>query len=233
MLTLFWDIDGTLLTTAGAGMAAWRDAAADVAGGPVDLSGLVTGGLPDAEIAATIGRRLPGTADDARIARIISSYEGLLPAHLPKSAGRVLDGVREILEDLRGRVGVLSLLLTGNTRAAAAAKLAYYGLDGYFAGGAFSDGAIDRADIARTALALAGRVAPKTFAPDRALVIGDTPHDISCARAIGVRALAVASGAYTVEQLVSHAPWAVVDRLPSPADFAARIGLPMTAIAVP
>ena len=232
MLTIFWDIDGTLLKTAGAGSAAWREAAAEVAGGPVDLASFATAGNPDPLIAAEIARRLPGEPSDQRVARLIERYEALLPLHLPRTRGHVLDGVREILDDLRGRDGVLSLLLTGNTRAAATAKLRYYGLDGYFADGAFSDGTRDRAEIAVRAVALAARLS-HAFHIDDALVIGDTPHDIRCARAVGVRALAVASNAYSVAQLTAHDPWAVLERLPSPADFAALVGLPAAIVALP
>lgn len=229
MLTLFWDIDGTLLTTAGAGTAAWREAAADVAGSPVELSDLVTAGLPDPQIASQIARRIPGVPEK----HVIERYEALLPVHLPRTAGRVLAGVREILDDLRTRDGVLSLLLTGNTRAAATTKLRYYGLDGYFADGAFSDGITDRMEIAANAVVLATRASAHAFRADRAVVIGDTPHDIRCARAIGVRALAVASNAHSVEQLAAHDPWMVLDRLPTPTEFAARLGLPAATVALP
>ena len=63
------------------------------------------------------------------------------------------------------------------------------------------------------------------LARDRSFVIGDTPHDIRCARTIGVRAVAVATGAYTATQLAAHQAWWVVEGLPSPDEFAARLGL--------
>jgi phosphoglycolate phosphatase-like HAD superfamily hydrolase len=196
------------------------------------MSDLASAGRTDLQIAAEIAHRLPGGADTERIHHLVRHYEDLLPIHLPRTRGRVLDGVREVLDDLRAREGVLSLLLTGNTHAGARAKLRHYDLDGYFAGGAFADGTADRLDIARNAVALAVRIAGSDFSPQRAFVIGDTPHDIRCAHAIGVRALAVASNAYTEEQLAAHAPWGVFPRLPLPSEFAASIGWPAAAVAV-
>ena len=136
----------------------------------------------------------------------------------------VLPGVREILEDLGHRPGVVSLLLTGNTEAGGRAKLRYYGLDEYFAVGAFADGTTDRVAIARKGWALAAQTLGNALEPDRAFVVGDTPHDIRCARAIGVRAVAVATGTYTTVQLGEHEPWWVIDQLPSSGEFAERLG---------
>jgi phosphoglycolate phosphatase len=232
MLTLFWDIDGTLLTTAGAGMAAWRHAATEVAGTPVDLSGLSTRGLTDIQVAQTIGRCVAAGVDVWDETALIRCYEARLAVDLPKGSGHVLPGVRDILDALRTRDDVALLLLTGNTRAGAATKLALYGLAEYFVGGAFCDGTRDRSHVARNAVGVARGLFGDRFSSSRAIVIGDTPHDIRCAAAIGVRALAVASNAYSVSDLAFHAPWCVIDRLPSPDDFAALVGLPARPTAV-
>jgi phosphoglycolate phosphatase-like HAD superfamily hydrolase len=119
---------------------------------------------------------------------------------------------------------VSSFLLTGNTRGGARAKLTYYGLDGYFAGGAFSDDTTDRPSIARNALTLAqARLGP--LGAERTYVIGDTPHDIRCARAIGARVIAVATGGYSLEELSQLEPWWLLPELPQPDDFLDRLGL--------
>jgi phosphoglycolate phosphatase len=225
MLTLFWDIDGTLISTAGAGRAAWSEAAADVSGTAVDLALLATAGLTDVQIADLLAATIDRARRDTLAPLILARYESLLPAHLPRTAGHVLPNVRPILETLDRRRDVTSLLLTGNTRRGAATKLAYYGLGGYFRAGAFADGTRDRIDVARRALTLAASIVPGRFRTDDALVIGDTPHDIHCARAVGVRALAVASHVYTAAALAAHAPWAVLDSLPAPAEFLAHVGL--------
>lgn len=222
-LFLFWDIDGTLLTTGRAGVFAWEEAAAEATGRSVDFASLETAGLTDMEIARKILALFDVEPTGPSVARLVRRYEELLPLRLPRRAGRVLLGVREILDALRGRPDVVSLLLTGNTRAGACSKLKHYGLAGYFEDGAFADGAPDRPAIARAALALALGRAREPVRPEQVFVIGDTPHDIRCAKEIGARAIAVASGSYTVEELRRHGPWWAVERLPEPGAFLRRL----------
>jgi phosphoglycolate phosphatase-like HAD superfamily hydrolase len=136
----------------------------------------------------------------------------------------VLPNVLPILERLRGRPDVRSALLTGNTRNGAAAKLRHYGLAQFFEGGAFADGADDRATIARTALTQARQIVG-TVAPEQIYVIGDTPHDVACGKAIGARVVAVATGGYTLDQLRATDPWWLLSSLPDPDQFLARLGL--------
>lgn len=223
MLLLFWDIDGTLLTTARAGILAWEDAIAALVGRPVDLSQLETAGLTDVEIARTLLLRFGLGPTPRRLDGLLREYESRLPARLRQRAGRVLPGVRAILEHLRGCPDVHSLLLTGNTEAGGRAKLRHYGLDGYFAEGAFADGALDRLAIARRALARARELVGADLASEHIYVIGDTPHDVGCAREIGARAVAVATGPYSVAQLRRHDPWWVIEELPGPEVFLGRL----------
>lgn len=225
-LVLFWDIDGTLLVTGGAGRVAWQDATSALVGRPVDLSSLRTAGLTDVEIAAGILTAHGTPADPARVLDLVRAYEAALSAALPRRPGRVLPGVRPILDHLRGRGEVTSMLLTGNTAAGAAAKLAHYGLADYFAHGAFADGAPDRPSIARKALAIATGLLGAPPPADRTFVIGDTPRDVACAQVIGVRAIAVASGEYAADALRSCSPWCVLEALPDPATFMAHLTAP-------
>jgi phosphoglycolate phosphatase len=219
---LFWDIDGTLLTTARAGIRAWEEGVTECLRQSVDLSEFQTAGLTDVEIARGLAANHglgPDSAD-----RLLQSYERRLPECLGRRTGTVLPNVLPILERLRGRSDVHSALLTGNTRSGAAAKLRHYGLAGFFEGGAFADGAHDRASIARTALAQARQIIG-TVSPEQVYVIGDTPHDVACGRAIGARVVAVATGGYTLEQLRATEPWWLVPSLPDPDQFLARLGL--------
>jgi phosphoglycolate phosphatase len=221
---LFWDIDGTLLTTGRAGIFAWEDAALEVTGKKVDLDKLETAGLTDPQVAARILEACGVPADPETARRMTRLYENRLPASLPRREGKVMPGVREILEHSRRRADVLSLLLTGNTRAGAGAKLAHYGLADFFSDGAFSDDRPDRPAIARAALEMARRL-DTSVRLENVYVIGDTPHDIHCGQAIGARCVAVASGPYSVSQLEAHRPWWAVERLPAPAVFAQKLGL--------
>jgi phosphoglycolate phosphatase-like HAD superfamily hydrolase len=218
---LFWDIDGTLLTTGRAGIFAWEEAAAAILGRPVDFASLETAGLTDIEIGGHILARMQG--DASCLLELVRAYETALPRCLPRRQGSVLPGVRPLLDHLRTRADVLSLLLTGNTAAGARAKLAHYGLADYFPWGAFSDGAPDRPAIAHRALALIRTLTGAEPPLDRTYVIGDTPRDILCAQAIGARAIAVASGTYSAEALERHRPWWVLESLPEPATFLERL----------
>jgi phosphoglycolate phosphatase-like HAD superfamily hydrolase len=222
---LFWDIDGTLLTTARGGLYAWATAVEEQVGHPVDLSGFQTAGLTDVEIARRLA--IDHGLDRTKTEILLCSYERHLPGSLTRRTGGVLPNVRAILERLRGRTDVYSGLLTGNTRAGAAAKLQHYGLAEFFEGGAFADGANDRPAIARGALAQAQEILGMV-APDRVYVIGDTPHDVSCGKAIGARVIAVATGGYTLEQLRATDPWWLLPSLPEPEVFFPRLGLSLS-----
>lgn len=220
MMVLFWDIDGTLLTTGKAGVPAWEAAVREVTGREFELSLIRVPGLTDFQIAVKTFELLGVEPDEATLRRMVRRYEELLPDALPRKAGRVLPNVREILEHLQTRADVRSYLLTGNTRGGARAKLTHYGLFDFFPDGAFAEDAGERSTIAVRALDLARRAGP--VGDDAVFVIGDTPHDIHCANAIGARTIAVGTGGYTVDELRAHGPWRIFDELP-PADEFVRL----------
>lgn len=217
-IALFWDIDGTLLTTARAGVFSLEDALEEVSGVRSDLNGMATAGMTDYSIAEAALADVGHGIDEETVQRFLEIHGRQLPEYLHRREGHVMPGVREILDDLSGRADVVNLLLTGNTAAGAAAKLAHYGLDGYFgAGGAFCVGPGERAEIARRALPLA--------AGAEAYVIGDTPADVECGSAIGALTIAVATGSYSLAELEATDPWAAVERLPEPQAFRALVSL--------
>jgi phosphoglycolate phosphatase-like HAD superfamily hydrolase len=213
-VALFWDLDGTLLTTGRAGVFALEAALRDVAGVEHDLQRLVTSGLTDAEVAAASLEAAGLPAEDATVERFLRAYELHLPECLHRRRGHVMPGVREVLEDLERRGDVRSFLLTGNTPAGARAKLSHYELDGFFpdGAGAFCLGPGRRVEIAR-------RAAPLADGAEAVYVIGDTPQDIACGKAIDARTIAVATGSFTRGELERHSAWLVLDRLPEPAEF--------------
>ena len=218
-MLLLWDIDGTLLTTARAGIYAWEGALHEVAGVRAELSGFDTAGHPDHLIARRLLADVAGTeASEGALGHLVRCYEDLLPAALSRRQGTVLPNVREILEHLEGSSAVRSMLLTGNTRRGAAAKLVHYGLDRFFEDGAFSDAPCEREQIARAAMELA-HASGWVAANGAVVVIGDTPHDVRCGRVAGAHTLAVATGTYSVEELRRHRPWRVLPALPPPPEF--------------
>ena len=184
-----------------------------------------TAGLTDYQIAAKTFELLGLAPDADLIETLVRRYEERLPSSLPLRDGYVLPNVREILEHLRGRDDVRSYLLTGNTRGGARAKLTYFGLIDFFPDGAFAEDAGTRAAIATRALQLARRVAP--VADDRIFVIGDTPHDIECAKAIEAKTIAVATGGYSVDELRLLNPWRLFETLLGPDEFVRLIEEPV------
>ena len=217
-----WDIDGTLLTTARAGILAVEDAVREVCGVDADFGDLRTSGLTDAEVTALaveVGTGTPG--DPATATAVLRAYERHLPERLPLRSGRVLPGVEEILDDLAARPEVTCLLLTGNTASGAEAKLSHYGLWGYFeAGGAFCRDGEDRDSIARRALDLAGSRLNGARAGEGVFVVGDSPADVRCGRAIGARTIAVATGVHSEQELEDAGSWRTLRELPAPSEFA-------------
>lgn len=212
MIVVFWDIDGTLITTGRAGVPAWEQAVRDTTGCPFDLSSIRIAGMSDYQIAVRTFEQLGLEPDEAGVRRLVARYEALLPEMLPQRSGRVCPNVREILDRLRERDDVRSYLLTGNTRGGARAKLTHYDLWTYFPDGAFAEDMGDRPSIAARALELARRAGP--LRDDRLFVIGDTPHDIHAADAIAARTIAVATGGYTLAELEEHRPWKMFAELP-------------------
>ena len=223
MTVLFWDIDGTLLTTARAGVYAWEDAVRELTGREFELAKVRIAGLTDYQIAVKTFESMGIETDEVFLRRFVDRYGELLPGSLPRKQGRVLPNVREILEHLQRQENIRSYLLTGNTRAGARAKLTHYDLMHFFPDGAFAEDAGERSAIASRALELARRAAP--VADDRLFVIGDTPHDIHCANAIGARTIAVATGGYSLDELREHNPWRLFAELPPPDQFVRVIGV--------
>ena len=129
-----------------------------------------------------------------------------LPVQLPLRPGLVLPGIPALLELLRARENTAVGLLTGNVPDGARIKLEHYGLYQHFAFGGYGDRHGHRDEVARAALAAARAYAPRPIAAERVWVIGDTPLDIRCARAIGARVLAVATGVFTAAELATDKP---------------------------
>ena len=220
----FWDIDGTLIRTSRAGLLAFGQATEELWNRSVDFAGIKAAGMTDNFIARQIIRSVSGReAEPEEIELLCRRYESLLPAQLAAKQGWVLPGVREILSRLAGEDDCKLLLLTGNSSCGAQTKLEHFGLADYFdfSCSAFAGQYELRVDIARHALAV---VQDNWGTPARQAiyVIGDTPHDIECGKAIGAYTISVATGTYSVEQLAGCAPWWNVDTLPEPEHFIAK-----------
>ena len=114
-----------------------------------------------------------------------------------------MPGVRALLDEVNGREPFHLALLTGNFEPAAHIKLAHFGIANFFEWGGFGEESRDREELARVAARRARERNVPQIARERAIVIGDTPHDVACAHAIGARCLAVATGNYSVDALAA------------------------------
>jgi len=214
-LALF-DIDGTLLRTA---REAWENPFQDAMGralrekgkpGAIDMSKFRPGGKTDTQIIyEVLGQNGMEERDiEPLVPAIRSKYLAHLRAKVEGNPGCVTlkPGVRELLADLRAHPEVLLGLLTGNFEEGARIKLGAQGLNGYFAFGAFGENARSRSDLPQRALDAAQRHSGHKFSRKQIVIIGDTPNDIHCGRHLGARAVAVATGPFTLEQLQAEEP---------------------------
>ena len=216
---LLWDIDGTLIASGGAGMRALRTALKNVFAIDASLDDIDFGGRTDTWIMREVFRKFDLTETAGNFTRFFDGYVAALPAELDNSHARVLPGVRALLEAAARHDHIAQGLLTGNMRRGAQVKLAHHGLWEHFPFGAFADDSEQRNDLGLHALRRARAHTGADFSPARVWIIGDTPHDIACARAIGVRALVVATGGHTHAELAAHAPDALLPDLADPAAF--------------
>lgn len=213
---LLFDIDGTLMDTGGAGGSALLDAAETVLQvsreylPPLDLAG-ATDGAVVRKLFADAG--VTFDEEKAELFRLayLERLEGRL--HDPTCKGRLLSGVPELLQQLRGNDRFYMGLLTGNIRRGAMIKLQRFDIQHHFLDGGFGDDGIHRNELGPVAVQRMEAVTGYQFAPEDVIVIGDTPKDIACADAIGARCLAVATGMFNHAALCAFSPWHVAENL--------------------
>ncbi len=203
---LLFDIDGTLITSGGAGEWALRDAMASRFGVEEDLKEIVLAGATDAKIAIALLEKHNLEPSPANIAALLDEYIGHLESRIPRHNGRVLPGMIELLEALAKRPEAVLGLLTGNVARGAEIKLAHYGVWHHFEFGAFADDHHDRNELGKFARTRALERHGVEFSPEKIFVIGDTPRDIECGRAIGAKTVAIATGHYSFDELAAHSP---------------------------
>jgi phosphoglycolate phosphatase len=211
-LVLF-DIDGTLIHSGGAGVKAFGRAFATEFGFPDGTGRLKFAGRTDTGLARELFLQhgVPPTPDNFR--RFFDAYVHWLDYLLGQSESGTQPGVWEFIRDLRTLPEPPAIgLLTGNIRLGAEIKLRHFELWELFQTGAFADDHEDRDQIAAIARERGGRLLNAELKGDQILVVGDTPRDIRCARAIHARMLAVATGGASLEELAVHHPdWLVED----------------------
>lgn len=209
---ILWDIDSTLVNTGAAGQHALVRATKERFGSD-DLTGVEIAGRTDRAIAQQILQKYDAPITDANIDSFLDRYIAFLPEELPRRNGRVLPGIRELIEYLAGQPDTTLGLLTGNLERGARLKLDHYDLWDFFPFGAFADDHHDRNALGPCALTRAVTHAGFEFRPERVDVVGDTGHDVACGKAFGARTIAVATGSWSRERLAECAPDFLFDDL--------------------
>jgi len=220
VILYLFDIDGTLLHARRSGRRAFDAVFAAHHGLERACEGMQFGGKTDpALIDELFVARLGRPATDAERAAFLDAYLLRLDAELAQGGVEVLGGVAETLAWLAARPGILLGIATGNVRAGADAKLAMAGLGAYFALGGYGSDSALRAELVARAIARGRQHADLR----EVIVVGDTIHDISAARACGAVACAVATGSDPPEAL-AHADVVFLSMTELPAWHTARFG---------
>ena len=216
---LLWDIDGTILHTGKAGETALGHAMEKLHGISRGLQGLEIAGRTDKWIVEQLLAREGLPHGEKEITRFLDVYVERLAEELPRRQGGLHPGILGVLEEAHRRPDLVQGLLTGNIEKGARLKLSRYGVNHFFEFGAFADDSPVRNELGPHAKRRARDRHGEEFPPERTYVIGDTPHDVACARAIGAKAIAVATGSFGVEQLLACGADAVFTDLGHPEKF--------------
>jgi phosphoglycolate phosphatase len=216
-LVLF-DIDGTLLLTAGAGRRAILAAVGEEVGPSLAFGRVRFDGKTDPQIVSELLEAAghSGPHPTRRLENLCRRYVALLERELqqPSTGTALMPGVAALLDRLEAETGVVLGLLTGNLAEGAALKLRSAGLDpARFRVGAYGSDHADRPELPPIAAQRAERYFGRQPSGTEVVIIGDTPADIACGSCIGARALGVATGAYSVADLRSCGAYAVFQDL--------------------
>src|SRR6266536_2674224 len=196
-IAILFDIDGTLITTGGAGAVSWRLAFDELYGIPADIGMFSDAGMTDPEV----GRR---------------TFEAVLghdpsPRELARVMAARLKHLPQLADD-----GYLLGLTTGGTDSAAHIKLCRGNLARWFTFGGYGSDSTNRTELTEKAIERGGMLLGMDIDPARVLVVGDTPLDVAAAHGAGAIAVAVASGHFTAEQLEASGADAVLETLREP-----------------
>ena len=222
MHLVLFDIDGTLVLTGGAGLRAMNRACEDLVGHANALEGVKLAGRTDWVILDEVLSRHGHTLDRDLLSDLRERYLVHLREEIElRGTGvkAVMPGIRELLDALHARADVALGLLTGNFADGARIKLEHFDLWKYFPCGAFGDDASDRNDLVPVAIRRARECGIADASVADVWVIGDTPHDVACALAVGATPVGVATGGYGVDQLRDSGAEIVFEDLSETAAF--------------
>jgi phosphoglycolate phosphatase len=207
MKLLLFDVDQTLISTGGAGIRALNRAFQELFSVQNAMEGILPHGKTDPGIIREIfNSRAVHSAGDGyptSLAPILRSYLTYLKQEVESSTSyKILPGIENILDSMAGRSDVLIGLATGNVEPGARIKLERGNLNRYFAFGGFGSDSENRTLLVKRGAEMAAVFSGRSFAPSNTFVIGDTPRDIEAAREAGFQSIGVATGKYSISELM-------------------------------
>ncbi|NQT25997.1 HAD hydrolase-like protein [candidate division KSB1 bacterium] len=205
---LLFDIDGTLIRSAGAGREAMNRAFQKTYGIQNGFEHITMMGRTDPGILQEVLDEHHLDWDGAQIEQFQSHYYDFLDEELkkPRDGMRICAGIDQILSVLKNRHDIILGLLTGNWRYGAYLKLRHFGLDDYFTIGAFGDDSGDRNQLVPVAFDRFRMQMSFDVLSENTWVIGDTPLDILCGKPYGTRTIGVATGVHELKDLIAEKP---------------------------
>ena len=203
MKLLLFDIDGTLVSTGGAGIRALNRAFHEVLGLENALDGIRPHGKTDPAIVREVFDACePSSRPLDCVSRILDTYLRFLPDEVRNSGSyRVLPGIESFLDAFHTRPDLAFGLATGNLERGARIKLERGSLNRYFPFGGFGSDSEKRAELVRRAAERGAQIAGVPVSPDAVFVIGDTPRDVYAGREAGFRTVGVATSDYSLDDL--------------------------------
>ena len=208
MTLVLFDIDGTLVSTGLAGGDAMGRAFEEIHGVADAFAGIEMSGKTDPAILREAWEAAGIDPSQRDVKAFHDCYVGHLKDTLSESDRQrhLKPGLPGLLEAMAANENVVLGLLTGNVVTGAQLKLESFGILHYFRIGAYGSDNEDRKALVPVAQLRARQYCVTYIAPERTFVIGDTPRDIDCAQAHGVKAVAVATGNYSIQELQAHQP---------------------------